>query len=236
MKFAVISAGEGSRLAQEGSLLPKPLVRIGGRPMIGRLLDIMKDAGAGSIAVIVNPANTLTLDYLNDVRQKYNLDIVVKSTPGPMHSLYGLTPFLRGEKFCVTTVDTVFRESEFHDYLDAFASSDRDGMMGVTDYVDDEKPLYVGTDAEMNITGFHDEPSGCRFVSAGIYGLDGRALEVLERCVSSGRTRMRDFQRQLLADGVRLKGYRFGKVIDVDHVGDIAKAGEISGECENNNR
>ena len=40
MKFAIIAAGEGSRLSQEGVTLPKPLVRIGGEAMIDRLLRI----------------------------------------------------------------------------------------------------------------------------------------------------------------------------------------------------
>ena len=36
MKFAIISAGEGSRLSQEGVALPKPLVQLNGVAMIDR--------------------------------------------------------------------------------------------------------------------------------------------------------------------------------------------------------
>ena len=43
MKFAVIAAGEGSRLNQEGVALPKPLVRLNGEPMIDRLLRIFAE-------------------------------------------------------------------------------------------------------------------------------------------------------------------------------------------------
>ena len=46
MKFAIIAAGEGSRLAQEGVSLPKPLVSIGGEPMIERLVRIFNANGA----------------------------------------------------------------------------------------------------------------------------------------------------------------------------------------------
>jgi hypothetical protein len=35
---------------------------------------------------------------------------------------------------------------------------------------------------------------------------------------------MRNFQRALLDDGLRLKAWPFGKVLDVDHATDIAKA------------
>ena len=46
MKYAIIAAGDGSRLAAEGVAEPKPLVRVGGRPLIDRLLD----AGAEVVA------------------------------------------------------------------------------------------------------------------------------------------------------------------------------------------
>ena len=43
MKFAVIAAGEGSRLAEEGVKHPKPLVELHGEAMIARLVRIFKD-------------------------------------------------------------------------------------------------------------------------------------------------------------------------------------------------
>ena len=54
MHYGIIAAGEGSRLAQEGVERPKPLVRLCGKPMIGRLIDIFMDCGAESISVVVS--------------------------------------------------------------------------------------------------------------------------------------------------------------------------------------
>ena len=42
--------------------------------------------------------------------------------------------------------------------------------------------------------------------------------------MAQGMSRMRNFQRQLVADGLRLKAYPFSKILDVDHAGDIVKA------------
>ena len=230
MKFAVIAAGAGSRLADEGMSVPKPLVTVCGEPMIGRLLRIMRGCGAEGISVIVNPANTGTIEYLESVSDIYNLNPVIKATESSMHSLYELSPWLRGDKSCVTTVDTVFREEEFRAYVDYFSRSEADGVMGVTDFVDDEKPLYVGVDEYNMIGGFYDVESGCRYVSGGIYGLTGKSFDTLERCVAAGQSRMRAFQRQLVADGLRLEAYGFGQIIDVDHISDIAKAEELIGK------
>ena len=64
MNFAILAAGEGSRLVQEGVALPKPLVDLDGRPMIGRLLDIFEDCGAESVSIIVNEQMTQVRAYL----------------------------------------------------------------------------------------------------------------------------------------------------------------------------
>ncbi len=40
MKYAIIAAGEGSRLSQEGVQLPKPLVKVGGEHLVDRLIRI----------------------------------------------------------------------------------------------------------------------------------------------------------------------------------------------------
>jgi NDP-sugar pyrophosphorylase family protein len=224
MRFAIISAGEGSRLANEGFNKPKPLVPICGIPMIERLIGIFMRSGATEIAVIINGDNPETVQFMQLLKNRYPIDLIVKRTQSSMHSLYELRHFLRDDKFCLTTVDTIFKEEQFFGFMDAFKSLDSSGLMGVTDFVDDEKPLFVGTNQDMDIVGFYDEPNECKFVSAGVYALPSSAIEVLEKCVESGQTRMRNFQRQLIADEIHLKAYSLGRVVDVDHVSDISVA------------
>ena len=145
-----------------------------------------------------------------------------------MHSFFELSPMLAGQPFVLTTVDTIFREEEFGEYIRQFQAYLRqggDGLMGVTDYIDDEKPLYVGTDGEMHVTGFYDDNSQhCTYISGGIYGLAPNAIDTLHRCMDLGESRMRNFQRGLIRDGRQLKAFAFSKVLDIDHATDIAKA------------
>ena len=248
MKFAIIAAGEGSRLTDEGVLQPKPLVQLGGECLVDRLLRIFMDNGATEIAVICNAQMTLVREHLEEVRKELNgcrvpLHLVVKNTPSSMHSLYELSELLEGEPFVLTTVDTIFREEEFAQYVETFrammdenARHERDvvdGLMGVTDYIDDEKPLYVDVD-NRQILNFYDTPTPARedrnreeetlYVSAGIYGLSSRSLKTLKKCVERGEQRMRNFQRALIADGMTLHAWRFSKVLDIDHASDITKA------------
>jgi NDP-sugar pyrophosphorylase family protein len=226
MDFAIIAAGEGSRLRQEGVRRPKPLVELNGVPMAERLARIFIDNGAASVSIIVNEEMQEARRYLQGMRLPVPFHLVVKSTSGSMHSFSHLRHFLKEERFCLTTVDTVFREEEFRDYIRAFrAEETADGLMAVTAYIDDEKPLYVNTDPEQTIRSFTDKPeAGSRYVSGGVYCLKRPALKTLEQAVAQNVVRMRSFQRLLLAEGFRLKAYPFSKIVDVDHAGDIAKA------------
>lgn len=234
MKYAIIAAGEGSRLAAEGVEQPKPLVKIGRERLIDRLIRVFMANDAEEIVVICNAVMTEVGLHLVKLQQDgldgrpVPLRFVVKSTPSSMHSFFEISRMLGDGPFCLTTVDTIFREEEFARYIADFgaavASGEYDGMMGVTDYIDDEKPLYVDTDEGLNITGFLDRSDTCRYISGGIYGLTPSAIDTLNGCMERGESRMRNFQRALIADGRRLKAWPFSKVLDIDHAGDIRKA------------
>lgn len=228
MNYAIIAAGEGSRLAQEGVTLPKPLVKLNGKEMVRRLIDIFLKNDAESISVIVNEEMTQVQEYLQNLKLDVPFNLIIKSTPSSMHSFFELRNFLRDGKFCLTTVDTIFREDDFTKYIQSFIKNDEnDGMMAVTDFIDDEKPLYVDTTQEMDITGFLDKSDNPKYISGGIYGLTPKAIDTLESCLASGQSRMRNFQRQLVTDGLKLKAYPFPKIVDVDHAEDIKKAEEF---------
>lgn len=237
MKFAIIAAGDGSRLAAEGVSLPKPLVRVGGEALADRLIRIFMENDADEIVVICNDRMPQVIEHLSQLQREglngrpIPLRYVVKSTPSSMHSFYEISPYLQDGPFVMTTVDTIFREDEFRRYVQDFRQCTVDGLMGVTDYIDDEKPLYVDADEEMNIIAFRDAAYGASpstiYISAGIYGLHASAFDTLNDCIRRGESRMRNFQRSLLRDGRRLTAWPFSKVLDIDHASDIVKAEEF---------
>ena len=232
MNYAIIAAGEGSRLAQEGVAKPKPLVELSGEPMIGRLISIFLRCNAESISIIVNEYMTEVREYLESLKLPVPLNLVVKTTPSSMHRFYELSRVMKPGKFCLTTVDTIFREPDFARYIAAFeADTENDGMMAVTPFIDDEKPLYVETDDQMNIVAFRDAAwDGAKYVSGGIYALNEKSFGVVKECIDNGVSRMRNFQRALVSSGLKLKAYSIDKIIDVDHAEDIATAQKFISE------
>lgn len=233
MHFAIIAAGEGIRLREEGIALPKPLVPVDGVPMLGRLIDLFVRMDAESISVICNESSPEVAEYLSArCCSVPGLRFIVQSTSSSMHSLAALSQILPEGRFCLTTVDTIFQESSFRTYVHACETGDADGLFVVTPYVDDEKPLWVEVDSDSGntICGFYDQESDFsahaqHLVSGGVYCLDTRtAMPVLQECLKQGQSRMRNYQRALLAAGLQIKACIFPKVMDIDHAEDIRKA------------
>lgn len=235
MKYALIAAGQGSRLVSEGVTAPKPLVQVGGVPLLSRLFRIFLDNDAESICIIINEEMTEVRSFLEQqqLQLPVPLQVVVKSTPDSFHSFFELMPLLQGEgKFCLTTVDPIFREEEFAAYIRAFCKDDaHDALMAVTDYVDDERPLYVkvagdvASDGDLRITGYASESyPGFRYISGGIYCMNQRALALLPQAMKAGVSRMRGFQQYLVDAGMQVQAYPFSKIIDIDHAADVKKA------------
>ena len=203
MEYAVIAAGEGSRLAREGVVYAKPLVPVGGEPLIDRLCRIFSDNQASLIHIIINEEREEVRRHVENLQHRYPIRLIIKNTPSSMHSFY-----------------------EFARYIDIFRKDDTlDGYMAVTDFIDDEKPLYVETDTDMNIHAFGDSATTeSRYVSGGIYAFTRSVLPILKDGIETGISRMRNFQRALIGNGLRLNAYAFSCIIDIDHASDIAKA------------
>lgn len=233
MRYAIIAAGKGTRLSGESVSVPKPLVTVHGETLVDRLVRIFSDNDAEEIVVITRQELPVRQVEGIPVRQ------VVRATPSSMHSFYEISRFLSGAPFIMTTVDTVFREEEFRAFVNDFRRAldcGMDGLMGVTEFVDDEKPLYVKADGTVLDFMDRDDNHECRYVSGGIYALVPETLGTLRCCIAEGQSRMRNFQRVLIRDGCRLGVHCFSKIIDIDHAADIDKAerllkGRLLGIC-----
>lgn len=228
MDFAIIAAGEGSRLAKSGYPYPKPLARLNGMPLIERLIAIFAAQGAGTIHIIVNEESAALAESLQSNRKDARIRVVQKSTPSSLHSFYELLKEVPEiEELCATTVDTIFKEEDFGDYLEAFRNDTKlDALMAVTPFVEDESPLYVRTNPAGDVIAFNDrnEDHTNILVSGGIYCLRRNALNCVTKAINNNIERMRNFQRLLLDEHLNVKAFTFNKIIDIDHLVDLQHA------------
>ncbi len=233
MNFAIIAAGEGQRLKEEGLACPKPLVKINGVTLIDRLLGLCIANGATSISCIVNQDSADLIQHMENLELPVRLNLYIKSTPSSLHSLYELRTYLWGVPFVLMTTDTIFNPLEFQEFLSLCRTQTQKSVIAVTDFVDDEKPLYAQFNNNGTITKFSDTPVSSNYVTGGIYFFHNDIFESAARILTSGQQRLRNLLKYLVENGYQMKAYKFSKMIDVDHVSDIPKAEAfLNGESE----
>ena len=142
-------------MRSEGISLPKPLVPVDGIPLIERLIRSYTRCGISEVVYIVNEYSLQVKEFVESQQFAIPVRFVVKTTPSSMHSLFALSPYLSDGQFLLSTVDSIFDERELSALLH-YAQSHQsiDGILAVTDFVDDENPLYVDLDVLRRITAF----------------------------------------------------------------------------------
>lgn len=227
MDFVILAGGEGKRFVDEGCGLPKPLIPIMGKPMIGRLIGMLMESGAGSIHVGANARMDPLIEYLDHTRkQGLPIEIHPIVTDNSYKTLKLASEGLDG-KFVALTCDAIFPKDEFAGYVRSVESSPADvALMGLTRFVEDGSPLYAKlSDGEIVDYRYGGKPFGeDLIVSAGIYGLSGEIMNAVSEFACEPQS-LNDFQRELALDcDVKLLPYEFSIAFDVDNKRDLAHA------------
>lgn len=227
MKAGLIAAGLGERLQAGGIDTPKPLVRVAGTPLVDHVLDAVAAAGIAEVACIFNaePAADAVESHCRARGGGPRLTIVRRTTPSSMESLFTLAPHLGPERFLLLTVDAVFAPAVLRAFLAAAARHpDADAVLAVTDFIDDEKPLWAALDGDGRLTALGAAAAGSGWITAGFYVLHPRVFTAVDAARRAGFTALRQFLAHLLARGDRLFGAPIGKTVDVDRPQDVVAA------------
>lgn len=222
MKYVILAAGQGSRFVKEGETRPKPMVEINGRPMIERLISVLMSCGGEHIYVATNSSMTTLNEELRHLRDDLGWPVTFRPIVSD-NSFYSLQCACEGVegRFVAMTCDAIFPTGEFRDYISAVeAMPDNTAVMGLTEFVDDESPLYAklaGDGKEVVDYHYGGKPfEGCPvIVSAGIYALNP---ELIAAGQADGYPEsLSDFQRILAnrADTPVIP-FVFSKAFDVD--------------------
>ena len=213
MKQAVILAGgKGTRLAERLQGLPKPLVDIGGKPLLERQIEHLKQYGFEQILILVNHGADQIIAFCNN-KQNFGIQIECIDDGKPLGtagSTIQILPKL-AENFLVVYGDTMFDID-----LDRFAAFHADNAQAVAtlflhpnDHPHDSDLVHM--DEQNRITGFYPYPHNHNYylsnlVNAGMYFFRKSALLSWQ-----GNTAQLDFGKDLfpalIAKGVLLRGY-----------------------------
>ena len=225
MKAGLIAAGLGERLRRGGLTMPKPLVPVAGRALVDYVLGAAAAAGVDQMACIVNQESHGIEEHCGRNWPQIAFEFVRRTTPSSMESLFALRPLLDRERFLLLTVDAVFAPVVLRQFLQAAGNyMAADGVLALSAFVDDEKPLRARIAPDGRITALGADAEESALVSAGFYVFEPVIFSEIAAARLAGFTALRQFLGHLLGEGYRLYGERIAKTVDVDRPEDIAAA------------
>src|SRR5262245_1907142 len=109
MKAVILAGGLGTRMGDETATRPKPLVEIGGRPIIWHILKIYESHGISDFVVCAGYAGSLLADYFaRESDERWRVQVLdtgeSTATGGRLRRCRDL---LGDEPFCMTYGDGV---------------------------------------------------------------------------------------------------------------------------------
>lgn len=205
MRAVILAGGQGTRLRPYTTILPKPLVPVGDRPILEHILLRLYASGVRTVDLCVGHLGELIQVYFSqantlpaDLELRYHWEDEALGTAGALRIVPDLDgTFIAMNGDILTTLD--YRDLvEFHRRADAALTVAMHAQRVQIDLG------VIESDGE-RITGFREKPSLDYEVSMGIYAYDGRALAFLP---PSGPFQFPDLVQRLLDQGEVVAAYR----------------------------
>ena len=176
----IMAGGMGTRLEHLTRDTPKPMLRVGSRPLLETIVRCYAAQGFRRFYFAVNYKAEQIEQYFGDgtafgVEIRYLNEDQRLGTAGPL----SLLPERPAEPILVTNADLLTKE-DFGFMLDRHTETGADATMAVRDY-EMQVPFGVVRESEGRIHAIDEKPVQRFTVSAGIYVLSPHLLELVPR-------------------------------------------------------
>jgi glucose-1-phosphate thymidylyltransferase len=108
VKAIIPLAGRGTRLRPHTHHIPKPLLHVGGRPVMSYILDDLKELGVTELVLIVGYLQDTVRDYLATEYPELQAHYVVQEVPDGTAGAVKLAEPFADEELLIVFVDTLF--------------------------------------------------------------------------------------------------------------------------------
>ncbi len=227
MNALLLAAGVGSRLRPYTDDRPKPMLAIGGRPILGYNLAMLAAGGVREVAINLHHLPGVIREYVGDgsawgLRVRYSEEPALLGTAG---ALLPVAAMFRDETFAIVFGDNL-NELDLASMVRHHRASDAVATVALYERADVSQSGVAELDAAGRITRFVEKPrageTASHWVNAGAIVAEPALLEPIPRGRSS------DLGREILpalAARGELAGYRMtGEHWWFDRTGDYERA------------
>lgn len=221
-KVVIMAGGLGSRLGELTKETPKPMLKVGGKPMLEHLVSMFSEEGFLEFIFCVNYKKDVIKSYFGDgsdfgVSIEYIEEDKKLGTAGAL-SLFEKTPEL---PFFVMNAD-VMTTLNFSQLLKEHIENKNQATLCVREYSYKVPYGVIEHDEAGKVTGLKEKPVKQFSVNAGIYVLDPRLLSYIP---NDQFYDMPSLLADALKDGVEVGAYEVdGYWVDIGQPKDFFKA------------
>ena len=244
MRTAIILAGgRGLRLGPVSEDVPKPMMRIGGRPILEYIIERVAAIGIRDIRIVVAYKKETIIQYFGDgtrhgvaIEYTDNPQIDVKKKSGLSDAVL-LFKGVITEPFMTILGDEVYHHTQHQEMVSQFESDPRyESMIAVHQgkSIEEVKKNYsVKISADGLIEDLEEKPEHPwnNYIGCGTYLFKPSIFSYIEQTAyspKSGRRELADTMKQMVADGKKIGAYDIGGAyLNINYPEDIARAEAI---------
>ena len=226
LEAVIMAGGRGKRLSPLTDTIPKPMLRLGDKPIIEHNIGRLISFGIKKIYISVKYLGEQIVNYLGDGSQKgISIEYVWEDEPLGTAGALALINNLSSEHILLMNSD-LFTNVNFESLYLKLINENADMAVASTEYKVDI-PYAVFETKEGRVTNFKEKPSFIYHSNAGIYILKRSLISKIEKGKYCDIT---DVMEQLVTEGGKLVydpiiGYwiDIGKTVDYEHAQEFIK-------------
>lgn len=177
--MVIMAGGRGTRLRPHTENCPKPMLEVGGKPMLEHIIERAKSDGFVNFILAIHYLGNMIEDHFED-GCRWGVKIEYLREENPLGTAGALSLMSRRPEmpFIVTNGD-VMTDVHYGEILEFHARHQAAATMAVRQY-ELQNPFGVVKTSGVEIAGFEEKPVYRSHINAGIYVLSPEALDVLE--------------------------------------------------------
>jgi len=218
----IMAGGFGTRLRPLTDNCPKPMLKVGDKPMLEILIDSFIESGFNDFYISTHYLPEKIREYFGDGNDKgINITYVHENSPLGTGGALGLLPKGLANLPLVLINGDILTKVNFAKLIEFHDSNKTDLTMCVREY-EYQVPFGVVEGEGMEVTGMVEKPTQIFFVNAGIYILNPSVIETVKpNCYIDMPTLL---EQQILKNKKVLKFPIYEYWLDIGRIDDFNRA------------
>ena len=202
VEVVIMAGGEGKRLRPLTEDCPKPMLSLGGKPILETIIRSLQEQGLIRISICVNYLKESIIDYFGD-GHKFGVDIKYIHEDKPLGTAGGLSLISKPDYPLLVINGDVISRVDFLGLLNFHHESKSCCTICLREY-HTRIPYGVIEMDESRVTGIIEKPGIAHFINAGIYMLEPDVLGLLDEGVHIDMT---DLVSRMIQEEMPVHGF-----------------------------